>query len=289
MQIGIVGGGRVGLCLAQYLQEAGCLNGVLCAHEEHTTAACSQLGIAVKSKEELLTSSDVLLLTVPDRSIATVAQEQVALAEAQHIAFEDKVVLHCSGSLGLEPLAALAACGAHVGSLHPLQSFAGGRVNLAGVYMALDGDDKAQSVAREIAGILGGHAFAVPATERAAYHAAACICSNYTVALQAWASQLMARWTGDEASAWAALKPLFAGTSANLMAATQPGPALTGPIARGDSSTVAKHLAALPQEFLPAYGSLGLVTTDVAKANGTIDVQTADALVALLVNGGQKE
>ncbi len=287
MQIGIIGGGRVGLCLAQYLLPSGCLVGVTCAHEEHSIAVAEKLGIAVQNNAGLLAQADVLLITVPDRKIVDVAEELAQLADKQHISVVDKVFLHCSGSLGLEPLASLVRLGAHVGSLHPLQSFAGGKVNLAGVYMALDGDAAAMAAAEQIADILGGHTFAVPAKERAAYHAAACICSNYTVALQALASQLMSRWTGDTASAWAALKPLFAGTSSNLLQAENPGPALTGPIARGDTNTVVKHLGTLPQDFLSAYCSLGLATTDVAQTNGTIDAKTADALRALLVNGGQ--
>ena len=193
-----------------------------------------------------------------------------------------KVVLHVSGSVGLEPLAPLAQLGAHVGSLHPLQSFAGGNTKLAGVYMALDGDSEAQDAGKKLVELFGGKAFSVPAEERAAYHAAACICSNYAVAVEAMAAQLMARWTGSNEAAWEALLPLFKGTAANLQATQNPAAVLTGPIARGDVSTVAKHLAALPVDVIPAYCSLGLATTSLALANGTIDENAADELRNLL-------
>ena len=193
-----------------------------------------------------------------------------------------KIFLHCSGSMGLEVLAPLQREGAHVGSLHPLQSFAGGATQLAGVYMAVDGDEAACEAATAIATALGGHPFRVPAAERAAYHAAACICSNYAVAVEALAQRLMSRWLGDEAAAWQALLPLFKGTAANLERTASPRTALTGPIARGDVTTVAKHLAVLPPELLDAYCSLGLATTKLALANGTIDKEVAAELTQLL-------
>ena len=169
-----------------------------------------------------------------------------------------------------------------MGSLHPLQSFAGGATQLAGVYMAVDGDEAACEAATAIATALGGHPFRVPAAERAAYHAAACICSNYAVAVEALAQRLMSHWLGDEAAAWQALLPLFKGTAANLERTASPRTALTGPIARGDVTTVAKHLAVLPPELLEAYCSLGLATTKLALANGTIDKEVAAELTQLL-------
>ena len=148
--------------------------------------------------------------------------------------------------------------------------------------MALDGDSEAQDAGKKLVELFGGKAFSVPAAERAAYHAAACICSNYAVAVEAMAAQLMARWTGSNEAAWEALLPLFKGTAANLQATQNPAAVLTGPIARGDVSTVAKHLAALPEAVIPAYCSLGLATTSLALANGTIDENAADELRNLL-------
>lgn len=277
MKVGIIGGGRVGSRLAASLREAGVLVGVTAASEQHSAQLAQQFGVPATDNAKLWQAADVLLLTVPDRLIGTVAEEL-----AQSVTPAAKVVLHVSGSVGLEPLAPLAQLGAHVGSLHPLQSFAGGNTKLAGVYMALDGDSEAQDAGKKLVELFGGKAFSVPAEERAAYHAAACICSNYTVAVEAMAAQLMARWTGSNEAAWEALLPLFKGTAANLQATQNPAAVLTGPIARGDVSTVAKHLAALPADVIPAYCSLGLATTSLALANGTIDENAADELRNLL-------
>ena len=288
MRIGVIGGGRVGRCLAGYLREN--LVGITAHSPEHSRQLAAEFGTALCTNGELVEQAEVLLLTVPDRLIGTVAA--VITGEAQKAAADDasaeakplagKVFLHCSGSLGLAELAPLQQAGAHVGSLHPLQSFAGGATQLAGVYMAVDGDEAACQAAIALANALGGHPFRVPAAERAAYHAAACICSNYAVAVEALAQRLMSRWLGDEAAAWQALLPLFKGTAANLEATSSPRTALTGPIARGDATTVARHLAVLPAELVDVYCSLGLATTELALANGTIDKDAAAGLQQLL-------
>ena len=288
MRIGIIGGGKVGCCLAGYLKQE--LQGITASSEAHSLQLAERFGLKPCTNVELVQRADVLLLTVPDRLIGAVAEQLVhtcvksASTEAadRKQSLMGKIFLHCSGSMGLEELAPLAAAGVHVGSLHPLQSFAGGATQLAGVYMAVDGDEAACEAATAIATALGGHPFRVPAAERAAYHAAACICSNYAVAVEALAQRLMSRWLGDEAAAWQALLPLFKGTAANLERTASPRTALTGPIARGDVTTVAKHLAVLPPELLEAYCSLGLATTKLALANGTIDKEVAAELTQLL-------
>lgn len=292
MRIGVIGGGKVGRCLASYLKES--LVGITANSPEHSRQLAENFATEPCTNEELVERAEVLLLTVPDRLIGTVAASLASASVSEHatgsapaaqvpqLPLAGKVFLHCSGSMGLEALAPLQREGAHVGSLHPLQSFAGGATELAGVYMAMDGDEAACAAAQQIATTVGGHPFQVPAAERAAYHAAACICSNYAVAVEAFAQGLMSRWLGNEEAAWQALLPLFKGTAANLQSTTSPRTVLTGPIARGDVNTVEKHLAVLPPDLVDVYCSLGLATTELALANGTIDKVAADKLQQLL-------
>ena len=98
---------------------------------------------------EVLAAADVVLLAVPDGQIAEAAETlaaEVGTAGRRDI-LSKKVCLHCSGSLGLDPLAALSALGIHCGSLHPLQSFAGGSARFKDIGMAVDGDNEAQQAA----------------------------------------------------------------------------------------------------------------------------------------------
>lgn len=279
MKAGIIGGGKVGCCLAQYFQQAGILQGITAGHAEKNMLLAKRFGTEPLTNEKLVQQADVLLLTVPDRLIHPVAQQ---LADVGAEALCGKIFLHCSGSLGTEVLQPLKEQGAFIGSCHPLQSFVSAATELRGVYMAVDGDAEAAAAAKEIVTLLGGIPFHVPAQDRRLYHAAACFCSNYVVAAAAIGQQLLARWVGSDEAAWQALLPLFKGTAANLQQAVSAGSALTGPIARGDRATVSGHLTVLPQEFIPAYCSLGLEAVRLASANGTIDSETARQLVRLL-------
>jgi predicted short-subunit dehydrogenase-like oxidoreductase (DUF2520 family) len=106
--------------------------------------------------------------------------------------------------------------------------------------------------------------FAVPEEHRAAYHAAASIASNFLVALEESATELLARAGVEDAREL--LAPLVLRTAANW--AEDGAGALTGPIARGDQPTVARHreaLAELAPELVPLYDALAQRTREIAR------------------------
>lgn len=283
MKAGIIGGGKVGCCLAEYLKKSGVLKYITASTEEGSQILAEKFQLEQADNSRLIEGADVIFLTVPDRKIKAVADEIAQKSDKEQL--RGKLFIHCSGSLSLDVLEALAAKGAQTGSMHPLQSFAAGvEVNLQGVYMAVDGNEQVRAVIEKIVHLLGGYSFFVPAEERILYHCAACICSNYAVTLEYLAKSLMERWVGNKSEAWNALKPLFQGTVRNMQQAESLEKALTGPIARGDSNTVAAHLAKLPPEYYPVYSSLGLLTAQIALTNGTIDSKTMQQICSLLRN-----
>ena len=73
MKVGIIGGGRVGSRLAASLREAGVLAGITAASEQHSAQLAQQFGVPTTDNAKLWQAADVLLLTVPDRLIGTVA------------------------------------------------------------------------------------------------------------------------------------------------------------------------------------------------------------------------
>jgi predicted short-subunit dehydrogenase-like oxidoreductase (DUF2520 family) len=92
-------------------------------------------------------------------------------------------------------------------------------------------------VAEQLAGVLGLHAVRVADADRAAYHAAASFAANFLVTIENAAAELMATAGLDRA----ALLPLARAALENW---GRLGPAaLTGPVARGDTGTVARHRA----------------------------------------------
>jgi predicted short-subunit dehydrogenase-like oxidoreductase (DUF2520 family) len=134
--------------------------------------------------------------------------------------------------------------------VHPLVALPDpelGAERLRGAWFALAGDP----LVRAVVDALGGRWFAVADDDRAAYHAAACIASNHLVALLGQAERVgVAAGVPREA-----LLDLVRATVENL-AALGPARALTGPAARGDVETIARHLAALDPSEHAAYEAL---------------------------------
>jgi predicted short-subunit dehydrogenase-like oxidoreductase (DUF2520 family) len=191
-------------------------------------------------------AAELVLVATPDAEIAGSAG-----ALAPSLA-PGALVLHLSGACTLAELDKLrtARPDVRVGSLHPLQSFPSpevGITRLAGSWCAVDGPDDVERLALT----LGLRPFRVPDADRVTYHAAATIASNHLVALLGQATRV-----ADAAGVPAeALLPLVRATLDNVDALGAAA-ALTGPIARGDADTVARHLDALPVDERPAYRAL---------------------------------
>ena len=172
---------------------------------------------------------DVVVLAVPDDAIATVA--------AAIRPVPDTVVLHLSGSRGLDVLAPHP----RVGSLHPLASLPdpvnGARRLLSGCTFAVAGDPAASRLVEA----LGGRAVVVADADRVRYHAAAAVASNHLVALTAQVERLALSAGVPADLYW----PMMRDTLDNV-ARLGSKAALTGPASRGDVGTVRAHLDALP-------------------------------------------
>jgi predicted short-subunit dehydrogenase-like oxidoreductase (DUF2520 family) len=179
---------------------------------------------------------DAVVIATPDAAVAEVAAAIAPVAST--------VVLHLSGALGLDALAPHR----RRGSLHPLMPLPSpevGRVRLrSGITFAVAGDP----MAAELGEALGGRCVVVADERRAAYHAAACIASNHLVALLAQAGRV-AQSAGLDLDALVPLAAAALGDVAEL----GPAAALTGPAARGDEATLARHRAALAPDEVEGY------------------------------------
>lgn len=192
--------------------------------------------------------ADVVLLCVPDSEIAAAAD---AVAGG-------RLVGHCSGATTLAPLAPHEAF-----SLHPLMTVTGEGADFAGARCAVAGSTpRALAAARELADRLGMVAVEIDDADRAAYHAAASMASNFLVTLEAAAEQVLASAGADRDL----LVPLVRATVENW-AVLGPERALTGPIARGDEATVACQRAAIEERtphLIALFDALAEATRDLA-------------------------
>jgi predicted short-subunit dehydrogenase-like oxidoreductase (DUF2520 family) len=110
------------------------------------------------------------------------------------------------------------------------------------------------------------------------------IACNYLVTLVKLATDLWQSFEVTPKQATQALLPLLRGTLNNIDNVGIPD-CLTGPIARGDSGTIEKHISALEQTapgILSTYRELGSQTIPIALAKGKIDERKARELQTLL-------
>jgi predicted short-subunit dehydrogenase-like oxidoreductase (DUF2520 family) len=219
----VIGAGRAGGALARALTAAGWrVDGPRGRDVDAATAT---------------SGTRLLVLAVPDAEVAPLAGALVP---------GEAVVVHLAGSLGLDVLHPHE----RVASVHPLVSLPDADVGarrLAGAWFAVAGDE----AAREVVGALEGRPVAVDDADRVRYHAAAAIAANHLVALLGQVERIAAD-IGVPLEAYLDLARGALDTVADVGA----GAALTGPVARGDWETVARHVEALPVEERPAYAAL---------------------------------
>jgi len=239
--LSIVGSGRAGGSIAAAAQRAG--------------IEVSLLGRGAGADLD----RTCVLLCVPDSEIAAAA---AAVASGGG---RPDLVGHVSGATSLE---ALEAASPVIGSfsIHPLQTLPDRNADLAGAPAAVAGSTaEARRTATALAEALGMVPFEVSEDDRVAYHAAASIASNFLVTLEQSAADLLGA-VGVEHPRQV-LAPLVRRSLENWIA---DGPAaLTGPIARGDESTVRRHREALSARqpgLLPLYDAMAEAT----RAMGTV-------------------
>ncbi len=281
LRLGFIGAGRIAAALAPALNVAGYdITAVASRSDASAEALARRLSScrALDAPQAVVDSCDLVFLTVPDAAVR-------GLTASLHWCAGTRVV-HTSGVESREALSAAYEAGAETGCLHPLQAFASREAppSLDGIVWAVEAEDELRATLLEIIDALGGTPVELRAEDRALYHAAAVLASNYVVTLTKMASDLWLRFGWERPAAVQALLPLLRGAVDNLEAQGVPG-ALTGPIARGDVETVRRHIEALQDaapELLPAYRELGLQTLPIALAKGGLPDDEANALRALL-------
>ncbi len=284
--ISIIGAGVVGVSLGILAVRAGYRVAAIASRSESSALKAAGLigpEASVCSTSEAAVRGELVLLTVDDDSIADVACE---LADADAVRC-GTVFAHCSGALSSEVLAPIAARGGRTASMHPLQTFPSILIAvdaLPGCHCFCEGDPTALTMVMQFAGDIGCVPVELDADRKALYHAAACMACNYLATLQeaAIATAMLAGIGAEPARK--ALAPLIAATVSNI-SKLGPAESLTGPIARGDTQTVAGHIEALDvvdPDLASLYRQLGRRTVKLAQKAGRIDTETARRLLAIL-------
>ncbi len=287
MRVGFIGAGIMGRTMGMLLSHSGWE--VVGYFSRSETSACRVAkevgGKFFSDMGKLAANSDVLFITTPDDAIEHIA---ITLGQLECLN-KGQVLVHMSGSHTSDILRPALTGGADGLCMHPFQSCASveeAMINLPRSLFSLEGDTEALRVGKAMVARIGADYFILDTQDKVLYHGAACIASNYLVALFAGAQELLELSGVDPAFQAPALISLMEGTLSNLKSLT-PVDALTGPIARGDVGTVSRHLRALEEKapgLVDMYRTMGRQALRLAREKGTLDDDTLVALEILLQN-----
>jgi len=295
--IGIIGTGRIGAALAYALALQGLPLTALSSRDfskaeqlAKTIGQSTDIAPQAVAIVDIARHADIIFIATPDDAIAATCAKVTWDA--------GKTALHLSGAQTLAVLEFASQSGARLGSFHPLNSFTPSdlcsphalyekTLLLRASYVGLTApDEECLGLLQNLAQAVGAGHFLIAEENRALYHLAAVFAANFLTTLVATSVHLWEKMGYDAPDALTYIAPLVRSASNNTLALGPPA-ALTGPIARGDSGTVEKHLAALTTlptgtQMAHLYRSLALATLPLALAKGSIDEVRHQQIKALL-------
>jgi len=241
-KIGIIGVGRLGFHLAIMLKEADYQISIVIDKDTYKAIKCMNECNALVSSDSISDIDNdvtILLICVQDDNISDIAEK---------LAYNDNlnkniIVCHTSGLHTSNILNAVNKKDIHRCSFHPCFSFTEENDKLPeDIYYAIEGDDEGYARLAAVAECLGGKPFRINKNEKAVYHTACSMASNFLVALMQMVDDLLKENIETKNSDF--IWPLVKGTLYNIQ---QKGinDSLTGPIIRGDAKTIEQHLITL--------------------------------------------
>ncbi|NOX37869.1 MAG: prephenate dehydrogenase/arogenate dehydrogenase family protein [Calditrichaeota bacterium] len=254
----IIGGGRVGRVLAYHLLQAGHrVMGIVETHPARATelkALFPEVPVEDAIPEDGLSQCDCLLICVPDDQITEVVK--TLIPHKTHL--QRQIIVHTSGSVPSAVLSPLRHRSVQCVSAHPISSFSTlhpSTQSLQHVFFDLEGDPEGVQWFSRIVADLGGRALSVTIEQKKAIHLAAVFYSNFFLGLAAAAQDILQQQGFPSEHRFQPFLPLIQATLSNLEQ-QPPLQALTGPLKRGDVSTIQTHLDLLKRhapEWLPLY------------------------------------
>lgn len=285
--IGVISAGKVGAVLAAALRSAGHLmTGVHAVSEASRTRAEALLpDVPICTIPEIVNSSEVVLLAVPDDALADLVK---GIAETDSWR-PGQILIHTSGRQGTSVLAPATAQGAIGLAIHPAMTFTGLSLDLprlAGTSFAVTGPAPFIPIAQALVVEMGAEPVLIAEGDRPLYHAALAHGSNHLVTITGQALEILASIGIENPARY--LEPLLRASLDNALASGER--ALTGPVARADVQTVAAHAQVLAsyaleekaEDIKVAYLALAQATAERAHSRGALTDEQYHAVLAAL-------
>lgn len=276
MKIGVIGAGRVGCSIAKYITtctQHHTITGFYdCNIQFSQQAADFCKTKAFNSLTDLIMSSDTLFITVTDSQISAVWE----CIDKDLI--NNKIICHFSGSLSSDVFTDAPQYGAYCGSVHPVYAFSNRFDSYKGLNNALftvQGDSLFVQSISDLLAQLGNKVCVIGKENKVLYHTALSMASNQLLGLLGTVVDILESCGFSNEQAYSALTPLMMD---NLQTALQNNVeyALTGPIERGDVSTVKAHLNAVNSNEKEVYKALGKQVLKIAENKNSNNQQLSE-------------
>lgn len=296
LKIAVIGAGRLGATIGYSIAEKRLNNIKIVSVSAPTKKTINRAKKIFKEykKNILFTNSNIsaaekantIFICTPDDMISKACGSIYNIKKNNN---QKKTIIHFSGSKSLKELEAAEKKGDHIAAMHPLKSFA----SIPEAIKTLKGteygitykDKKGENIIKLLVKILEGKSIFVKDDTKPIYHAAACIASNYLVALIDYAVYINEKIGISPEESTRGLISLIEGTLDNIKRMGTKK-SLTGPIARGDTGTIEDHLnifeKVLDKEDTEIYKVMGKKTAYIARENDWINKDTYNKLIKLL-------
>jgi predicted short-subunit dehydrogenase-like oxidoreductase (DUF2520 family) len=280
--ISFVGAGALASGLAKLLHAQGLtIAEIIARPSPRSQRRANALARAVGAKAATLGNARltcaVLWLAVPDAAVEDVSQRLSRRGQLP------PVILHASGALSSQALAALASRGVHTGSAHPMMTFVDGEPPaLKNAWFAVEGTPMAIRAARRMASALGARSFTIQPASKALYHAFGAMLSPMLATELEAAERIGLRSGIKGKDVRRIMEPIVLRTVRNVLR-NGAGKSFSGPLARGDVRTVQSHLESLggsPES--PLYRAL------MEYATGNLPVKRSAEMKKLLRQPGAR-
>lgn len=280
--LAVIGAGKLGKTLARLLAESHQLtiDGIVNQSIQSSLSSIEFIGQGRYPSSLDECDANLWMLSCPDAEIQNQARRLAELNLPK-----GTMVFHCSGALSSQVLKDVLPSDISCASIHPIHSFAKPELSVTafnGTHCAVEGDSRAVTLLTQLFEGIGAKVFTLETESKIHYHAATVLaCNGLTALLDASLETMQGAGIPRELS-HQLLLPLAQKTLDNIDHC-ETVDSLTGPVSRGDESTVSKQISALQQspQLRDIYVSLSRQALDIASRQG-LSKEKADDLSRLL-------
>lgn len=284
MKIGFIGAGRVGTAIGIYLFKKNItISGYYSkSFSSAKKAAALTNSTPFENLDVLIKQCDVIAITTPDDEITNIVVEIKKL----NCNLQYKIIFHMSGVHSSKIFKPLKDNDLTTLSIHPMLSISdsiSAAKEVENAVFTIEGEGEQYNTTKLFIDNLGIKSVTLSTDNKIMYHAACSLISNYLVTLINTGRHMLISSGFPKELATESIKPLFLKTVNNILENGTEN-SLTGPIARGDTGTIQKHLAELINypEWFELYNVLALNTVNFAKNENYINNEKATELKEVL-------